>query len=89
MEEDVDFQERVRDELRRNRERSKGPLGAPAGGERGVHPAGANKEFLGKYGLNTRGTSSRREELAPVGAVCEGDVVCSNRLTKRRRRRNR
>ena len=60
VEDDVDFQERVRDELRRNRERSKGPLGAPAGGERGVHPAGANKEFLGKYGLE-----NKRDLFAP------------------------
>lgn len=60
VEDDVDFQERVRDELRRNRERLKGPLGAPAGGERGVHPAGANKEFLGKYGLE-----NKRDLFAP------------------------
>ena len=60
VEDDVDFQERVRDELRRNRERLKGPLGAPAGGERGVHPAGANKEFLGKYGLE-----HKRDLFAP------------------------
>ena len=63
VEEDVDFQERVRDELRRNRERVKGPLGtAPAHrGERGVHPrAGANKEFLGKYGLE-----NKRDLFAP------------------------
>lgn len=63
VEDDVDFQERVRDELRRNRERVKGPLGtAPAHrGERGVHPrAGANKEFLGKYGLE-----NKRDLFAP------------------------
>ena len=63
VEEDVDFQERVRDELRRNRERVKGPLGAaPAHrGERGVQPrAGANKEFLGKYGLE-----NKRDLFAP------------------------
>ena len=63
VEEDVDFQERVRDELRRSRERVKGPLGtAPAHrGERGVHPrAGANKEFLGKYGLE-----NKRDLFAP------------------------
>lgn len=61
VEEDVDFQERVRDELRRNRERLKGPLGGPsAGGARRVHPAGANKEFLGKYGLE-----NKRDLFAP------------------------
>ena len=62
VEEDVDFQERVRDELRRNREeRLKGPLGGPSAGDaRGVHPAGANKEFLGKYGLQ-----NKRDLFAP------------------------
>ena len=55
VEEDVDFQERVRDELRRNRERLKGPLGGPPAGS-----AGANKEFLGKYGLE-----NKRDLFAP------------------------
>ena len=64
VEEDVDFQERVRDELRRNRERVKGPLGtAPAHrGERGVHPrAGRTRNSSASTGWRTRGTSSRRE----------------------------
>ena len=55
VEEEIDFQERVREELRASREKEKafGPLGAKSStSERKAN--GANKEFLSKYGLDNK-----------------------------------
>ena len=56
VEEEIDFQERVREELRISREKEKafGPLGAKSStsGERKAN--GGNKEFLSKYGLDNK-----------------------------------
>jgi hypothetical protein len=54
VEEEIDFQERVRVELRISREKEKafGPLGGASTSERKAN--GANKEFLSKYGLDNK-----------------------------------
>ena len=54
VEEEIDFQERVREELRASREKEKafGPLGGASTSERKAN--GANKEFLSKYGLDNK-----------------------------------
>ena len=55
VEEEIDFQERVREELRASREKEKafGPLGAKSStSERKAN--GGNKEFLSKYGLDNK-----------------------------------
>ena len=54
VEEEIDFQERVREELRVSREKEKafGPLGGASTSERKAN--GANKEFLSKYGLDNK-----------------------------------
>ena len=55
VEEEIDFQERVRTELRISREKEKasGPLGAKSStSERKAN--GGNKEFLSKYGLDNK-----------------------------------
>ena len=54
VEEEIDFQERVREELRVSREKEKafGPLGGASTSERKAN--GGNKEFLSKYGLDNK-----------------------------------